>query len=130
MKKLFFILILSFCIFSFNPNCNIPFSITPAIAETTIAQDNLDSSLEDILNKPVFQEEQKPSNAKQFTGKLSSIIIKIFGGILLLLVGLICLSFIWFANLQRKKDKKRKKTGLDSNVIDAVENFAKLRIKE
>lgn len=130
MKKLFFILVISFCIFSYNLNYNIPFSITPAIAETTLTQDNQKTSQEDILDKPIFQEEQKLSTAKQFSGKLSSIIIKIFGGVLLLLVGIICLSFIWFANLQRKKDKKRKKTGFDSNVINAVENFAKLRIKE
>lgn len=132
MKKIFSILIAIICIFSFNC-CFLTnlVNANPATSPQTelvqkIANNTPDKV--DVLDEPVFQDDNAQKKQK-FTGKLSSIIIKIFGGALLLLVVVICLSFILVANEQRRREKRKKKLGANSNVINAVDNFAKHRIK-
>lgn len=131
MKKIFSIILIIFCIFSFNTS----FFISPTFAENAAVNEVIDTALvnadkEDLLDQPVFEEEQAPPPImNKFVGKLSSLIINILGGILLLVVVIICLSFIWFTNLQRKQEKKKKYQAANSNVINAVDNFARHRIK-
>lgn len=132
MKKISSIILLMFCIFSFSTCFNeqyvtaLPFDnqeqTTQAVAEK--------QSTDDVLEKPVFEPEKKQTQTKQITSKLSSIVIKIFGGTLLLLVVIICLSFIWVANIQRRNEKRKKRMSADGNVINAVDNFARHRIKK
>ena len=131
MRKIFSIILFIFCVFSFNTSF---FSDdvfakpadTQQVVEQVAAQPQ---DVADVLDEPVFEQEQAQPPSKKITGKLSSIIIKIFGGGLLLLVTIICLSFIFFANEQRRREKKKKKLSANSNVINAVDNFAKHRIK-
>ncbi len=131
MKKIFSIILLMFCVLSFNTCFNeqqikaLPFGNNEQTTQVAV-----EKQAEDVLEKPVFEHEKKQPQAKKFTGKLSSIVIKIFGGVLLFLVIVICLSFIWVANLQRKNEKRKKRMSADANVINAVDNFARHRIKK
>ena len=132
MKKIFSIILIIFCIFSFN----ICFQVNSVYAQNVAIEDVIDPNLAepqdgDVLEKPVFDENEVQQTSKnKIKGSLFSLIIKIFGGILLTLVVIICLSFIWVANLQRKKEKTKKQVGADINVINAVDNFARHRIKK
>ena len=131
MKKIFSIVLIIFCIFSFN----LCFQINSVCAQNVAMEDVINPDLVqqdgDVLEKPVFDENEiPPPPSKKITGSLFSLIIKIFGGLLLTLVVIICLSFIWVANIQRKKEKSKKQVGADINVINAVENFARHRIKK
>ena len=130
MKKLSSIILILFCIFSFN-TC---FQVNPILAkEEPLPELPLDVELneqsDDILDQPVFQDENKKIENKGAKHRLSSIFIKILGGFLLLLVVIICGSFIWIANLQRQREKRRKKQSANANVINAVDNFARRKLK-
>ena len=131
MKKIFSIIAIIFCIFSFNINFFVdevwanPIEVEQ-IVEQVAAQPPAQT---DVLEEPVFEEEQEVSTKQKITGRLSSIIIKAFGGFILLIVVVICLSFIFIANEQRRREKNKKKISANSNVINAVDNFAKHRIK-
>ncbi len=131
MKRISSIILMILCIFSFN-TC---FQINSVQAEPTSVAQAVDNTIldtknaEDILEKPVFEPETQQTKNTMLKGKLSSLIIKVFGGVLLFLVVIICLSFIWFANLQRKKEKRQRRMSADANVINAVDNFARHRIK-
>ena len=129
MKKIFSIILVMLCIFSFNTFFNTQTSSAKSYNIIAVSTTTIDQQPEDVLERPVFEPEKKQPKVKKITGKLSSLIIKIFGGILLCLVIIICLSFIWFANLQKQRDKKKKRLSANANVINAVDNFAKHRIK-
>ena len=107
MKKIFSIILIIFCIFSFNTCFNAQKTMALPFTQEQSTQVAVEKQNEDVLEKPVFAPEQKKVQAKEFTGKLSSIIIKVFGGALLFLVIVICLSFIWFANLQRQNERRK-----------------------
>ena len=130
MKKIFSIILFMFCIFSFNACFNVQkVQALPFNKQEQTTQAVVEKQAEDVLEKPVFEPEKQQTQTKKITSKLSSIIIKIFGGVLLFLVIIICLSFIWFANIQRRSEKRKKRMSADENVINAVDNFARHRIK-
>ena len=87
MKKIFSIILLMFCVFLFSTCFDgqqikaLPFGNNEQTTQVAV-----EKQAEDVLEKPVFEHEKKQPQAKEFTGKLSSIVIKIFGGVLLLLV--------------------------------------------
>ena len=130
MKKILTIIFIICCIFSFNFNMHS--YAANAEVKTEQAKDLPDlpvnnTQAEDVLSEPVFNE--KEEKAEKTPNKVTGVIVKIIGAVCLFFVFLFCCSFIWFANLQRKREAKRKKQSVSTNVIDAVDNFARHRIK-
>lgn len=134
MKKILSILLTIFCIFSFNA-C---FNVGSAIAEPQAAQAAgelpelpMDGQVDDdVLREPIFTpENKKEKKGNKVTVKIKSIFLRLVGGAALLVIVIFCGSFIWFANLQRSRNSRKKKLSADSNIIDAVDNFARHRIK-
>ncbi len=134
MKKIIYALTLVLLIFTFNTN----FQITPAIAENAVIQDDvlnsedtaIDNSTDDVLDKPIFDEKKPQSKTSKITGKLSSWVIKIVGLACILLIAAFCLFFIVLANKQRQQEMRKKKMSANANVINAIDNFARHRIKK
>ncbi len=93
-------------------------------------EEKTDTPSEDVLDKPVFDQEQ-PINNTGIKNKLANWLVK---GIIILLIGLaviICLSFIVIANAQRKREKKQAKAQKGSpSVIHAADDFARHRMKK
>ena len=89
-----------------------------------------DTPSEDVLDKPVFDQEQ-PVNNVGIKNKLANWLVK---GIIIILIGLaviICLSFIIIANAQRKREKRQAKAQKgSSSVIHAADDFARHRMKK
>lgn len=88
------------------------------------------NQVDDVLEKPIFQDEMQQPQENKLKNKISSIIIRIIGGVLLLLIATICLLFIVVANKQRQNELKRRQMSSNSNVINAVDNFARHRIRK
>ena len=134
-KKIFSILLFGFLIFTFNTHFNTN-SVFAEVNETNneIIQENTEAtfnpSTDDVLDKPIFNNDKKQPKKKDIKTKISSYIIKTFGFILLAFVAAICLLFIVIANKQRQAEKRRKKMSANANVISAVDNFAKHRIQD
>jgi len=131
MKKILSIIACLFCLISFN-TC---FQANYVLAEDTYVQE---AALEpvpkelvgdDALNEPIFPEAKQKSEKKEAASKISSIIIKIVAGLILSVVVILCLSFIWLAKIQRENKSKRKKQSTNENVINAIDDFARHRIK-
>ena len=132
MKKILSVLLTVFCIFSFS-TC---FIVNQASAEPPAIQEELpelpmDGQVDDdVLKEPIFTPENKKENkSNKVTVKIKSIFLRLVGGAALLVIVIFCGSFIWFANLQRSRNSRKKKQSVDSNIIDAVDNFARHRIK-
>ena len=93
-------------------------------------EEKTDSPSEDVLDKPVFNQEQ-PVNNGDVKNKLAHWLVK---GIIILLIGLavvICLSFIIIANAQRRREKRQAKAQKgSSSVIHAADDFARHRMKK
>lgn len=94
-------------------------------------EDKADTPSEDVLDKPVFDNEQQPANNVGIKNKLAHWLVK---GIIILLIGLavvICLSFILIANAQRRREKRQAKAQKGSpSVIHAADDFARHRMKK
>ena len=131
MKKIFSIILSIFCIFSFNICFDTGYAqAAPDPVTKELPELPMDGKVDnDVLREPIFNSDKKKQEPNKVTVKIKSIILQIIGGAALLVIIIFCGSFIWFANLQRKRDDRRKKQGANSNVIDAVDNFARHRIK-
>ncbi len=131
MKKILSILFSIFCIFSFN-TCFITERVSAAPEDTAkeLPELPMDGKVDDdILREPIFSPEKKKPEQNKVAIKAKSLFFQIVGGAALLVIIIFCGSFIWFANLQRRRDSRRKKYENDSNVIDAIDNFARHRIR-
>jgi len=85
----------------------------------------------DVLDKPVFDQQQTPATKPDIKSKLAHWLVKGIIIVLIVLAVLICLSFIVIANAQRRKEKKQAKAQKGSpSVIHAVDDFARHRIKK
>ena len=131
MKKLLATILSVFCIFSFNTCFNINYvSAAPETAQQELPELPMDGHVDDdVLHEPIFNPEKKKKEPSKLGTKMKSIFVQVLSGVALVLVIVFCGSFVWFANIQRKRDERRKKQGVDTNVIDAVDNFARHRIK-
>ena len=93
-------------------------------------EDKTDTPSEDVLDKPVFDNEQS-TNKVGIKNKISNWLVK---GMIILLIGiavLICLSFIFIANAQRRREKRQAKAEKGSpSVIHAADDFARHRMKK
>lgn len=132
MKKIFSVLLSIFCVFSFN----ICFDTNHVMAATDEIQQELpelpmDGKVdEDVLNEPIFTpEKNKKSESSKLAVSIKSLFVYIICGAALLVLAIFCFSFVILPNLQRRRDAQRKSQGANSNVIDAVDNFARHRIK-
>ncbi len=94
-------------------------------------EDKAEAPSEDVLDKPVFDNEQQPANNTGIKNKLAHWLVK---GIIIVLIGLavlICLSFIAIANAQRRREKRQAKAQKgSSSVIHAADDFARHRMKK
>ncbi len=134
MKKIFSILLSIFCVFSFN----LCFDTNHVMAANDEIQQELpelpmDGKVdEDVLNEPIFtpDKDKKPAPNK-FAVSVKSIVLYVLGGAALILVIVSCFSFplILVPKLRQQRDARRKRQGADTNIIDAVDNFARHRIK-
>ena len=131
MKKIFSVILSIFCIFSFNMCFDTNYAqAAPDVITKELPELPMDGKVDnDVLREPIFNADKKQKEPNKVTVKIKSIILQLIGGAALLVIIIFCGSFIWFANLQRKRDDRRKKQGANSNVIDAVDNFARHRIK-
>ena len=121
-----------FCVFSFNIcfDTNQVMAVPDEIPKELPELPKDGQVDEDILNEPIFTpEKEKKSNANKFAFNIKGLILQILLGAALLVVVIFTTSFIWISNAQRLKEAKRKKQGANTNVIDAVDNFARHRIK-
>ena len=131
MKKIFSVITFILLVFVTSTTFNVAeVSATTDIAQNEITETFDKSTSDDILEKPIFQEEAQQPAKNKLSSKISSIIIRIIGGFCLLLVATICLLFIVIANKQRQNELKRKHMSANSNVINAVDNFARHRIRK
>ena len=132
MKKIFSVLLSIYCVFSFN----ICFDTNHVMAATDEIQQELpelpmDGKVdEDVLNEPIFTpEKNKKSEPSKLAVSIKSLFVYIICGAALLVLAIFCFSFVILPNLQRRRDAQRKSQGANSKVIDAVDNFARHRIK-
>ena len=131
MKKIFSIILTIFCIFSFNTCFMTEYAFAePEVPNKELPELPMDGKVDDdVLKEPIFNTETKKTKQNKVTVKIKSIFLRLLGGAALLVVVIFCVSFVWFANLQRSRNSRKKKQNIDSNVIDAVDNFARHRIK-
>lgn len=133
MRKIFSVILLIFCIFSFN-TC---FQVAPTIAAPEVKQElpklpASDKVAQDVLTEPALGEDEQLMDAdfvKTLYAKMRTYAVQILSGFALLVIIMFCISYVWYSGRQRKRDFKRKQISSDSNVIEAVENFARHRIK-
>ena len=135
MKKILFLLIFGFLICNFNSSLiNQPvFAVNNNDVKTEEVQQEIPGvslQTDDVLDQPVFDEKKQPNKVNQVTSKISSFVLNILGFILLSFVAIICLLFVVVAHKQHKADKRRKKLSANSNIVNAVDNFARHRINE
>ena len=134
MKKIFSILLSIFCVFSFN----LCFDTNHVMAANDEIQQEIpelpmDGKVdEDVLNEPIFtpDKDKKPEPSK-FAVSIKTIILYVLGGAALAVLAIFCFSFpfVFVPKLRQRKEAQRKKRGANANVIDAVDNFARHRIK-
>lgn len=84
---------------------------------------------DDVLHEPIFNPEKKKQDNNKIGAKMKSVFVQLFCGAALVVLIIFCGSFVWFANLQRRGNERRKKQSANANVINAVDNFARHRIK-
>ena len=133
LKNILSLLIFGFLISNFNTTLIQPvWAVDNEDIKTEVQQEVPDISLQtdDVLDKPVFEEKQQPNKVNKITSKISSVVLNVLGFILLSFVAIICLLFIVVANKQHRAEKRRKKLSANANVVNAVDNFARHRIKE
>ena len=131
MKKIFSVITFILLVFVTSTTFNVAeVSATTDVLQNEITETFDKSGSDDILEKPIFQEDAQQPAKNKLSSKISSIIIRIIGGFCLLLVATICLLFIVIANKQRQNELKRKHMSANSNVINAVDNFARHRIRK
>jgi len=137
MKKIFSIITFILLVFTVSTTFNV--SEVMATNNTGIKQELQNeipetiatNQTDDVLDAPIFTDDsQQQTQKNKLSNKISSIIIRILGGICLLLIATICLFFIVIANKQRQNELKRKQMSANSNVINAVDNFARHRIRK
>ena len=131
MKKILSVIFSIICIFSFN-TCFLTQNVSAATetASPEIPELPMDGKVDDdVLREPIFNPEKKKPEQNKVAIKAKSIFFQVVGGAALLVIVIFCGSFIWFANLQRRRDSRRKKFENDANVIDAIDNFARHRIR-
>ncbi len=135
MRKIIFsLIVLLFLTFNFgyiNATYSVEGQKAVNLDEFVISdEDKSDTPSEDVLDKPVFDNEQ-PVNQVGIKNKLAHWLVK---GIIILLIGLsvlICLSFIIIANAQRRREKRQAKAEKGSpSVIHAADDFARNRMKK
>ncbi|MCR4881714.1 MAG: hypothetical protein K6A44_07175 [bacterium] len=131
MKKLLSLLLSIFCIFSFNTCFKINYvAAAPEPTQQELPELPMDGQVDDdVLREPIFNPEKKKKEPNKIGLKMKSILVQLLCGIALVVVIVFCGSFVWFANLQRRGNERRKKQSANTNVIDAVDNFARRRIK-
>lgn len=131
MKKLLSLLLSIFCIFSFNTCFNINYVMAaPDAVQQELPELPMDGHVDDdVLHEPIFTPEKKKKDTNKIGFKMKSILVQTLCGVALVIVIIFCGSFVWFANLQRRGNARRKKQSANENVINAVDNFARRRIK-
>ena len=134
MKKIFSILLSIFCVFSFN----LCFDTNHVMAANDEIQQEIpelpmDGKVdEDVLNEPIFTpDKDKKPEAGNFAVSIKTIILYVLCGAALAVLAVFCFSFpfVFVPKLRQRKEAQRKKRGANANVIDAVDNFARHRIK-
>ena len=132
MKKIFSILLSVFCVFSFSFcfDTNYTMAVSEEVPKELPELPEDGQVDEDILNEPIFTpEKEKKQESGKFAVNIKDWVLKLLLGALLLVIVVFTASFIWISNVQRINEAKRKKHGADTNVIDAIDNFARHRIK-
>ena len=131
MKKIFSIIWVIFFIFSLNFCFRVESVIAvPDVQQETLPELPMDGQVDDdVLSEPVFSPEKKKHEKSKTVTTIRTVVVRVIGGAALLAVIIFCASFVFAANVQRKNEAKRKKQSANENVINAVDNFAKHRIK-
>lgn len=131
MKKIYSIILVIFCIFSFNTCFKVEAAVTvPETQQEVLPELPMDGQVDDdVLKEPVFNAEKKKPEKNEVASIIKTVILWGLTGAALLALIIFCVSFVPAANVQRKNEAQRKKLGANANVIDAVDNFARHRIK-
>ncbi len=134
MKKIFSILLSIFCVFSFNLcfNTNHVMAVNDEIQQE-LPELPMDGKVdEDVLNEPIFTPDKDKKNEQgNLAVNIKTIILYVLCGAALAVLAIFCFSFpfVFVPKLRQRKEAQRKKRGANANVIDAVDNFARHRIK-
>ena len=131
MKKILSLILAVLCVFSLNFCFKVSsFAAPEAPINKELPELPMDGKVDDdILREPIFDAEKKQPKKNKFLFKVGNAFLRVLLGAALLVVAIFCCSFVWFVNLKRKKDAQRRKQSSASNVIDAIDNFARHRIK-